>query len=289
MGVFGFGFGFQNPVRLSGGGVVYDTDYQAILDEATSQGMTLPSDAVKLLQNQLMIDIKAAANNGLASYKYGKVYNNNIDYGGSVPSDLGFDGLNWVNPALFQSSRVNTVTKTPKKGYAGDGATSYLTSGLEHQDLGVDDTGFCSVYFDVVEAGLAGDGFHQGANTQTMLSLPKFGGDAYIGVNGLDTKAIADGDRILFGGRITDGSGNGNLYLQIDNGALQTTAVAGLNTTLYARQVYELAVNDNDVLTKWYLNASISLGVKLFYVESEVNKASLYTALTTYISGINAL
>ena len=42
------------------GGTPYDTDYQAILDYATTQGYTLPSDSQKTLQNQLLVDLKAA-------------------------------------------------------------------------------------------------------------------------------------------------------------------------------------------------------------------------------------
>ena len=34
------------------GGSSYDADYQAILDYATTQSYTLPSDSQKLLQNQ---------------------------------------------------------------------------------------------------------------------------------------------------------------------------------------------------------------------------------------------
>jgi len=37
---------------------VPDSDYQAVLDYATTQGYTLPSASQQLLQNQLVVDLK---------------------------------------------------------------------------------------------------------------------------------------------------------------------------------------------------------------------------------------
>jgi hypothetical protein len=40
-------------------GVKYDSDYQAVLNYATTQGYTLPSASQQIIQNQLVIDLKA--------------------------------------------------------------------------------------------------------------------------------------------------------------------------------------------------------------------------------------
>ena len=46
--------------KFSGSCASFDATYQAILDYATAQGYTLPSDSQKLLQNQLVVDLKAS-------------------------------------------------------------------------------------------------------------------------------------------------------------------------------------------------------------------------------------
>lgn len=49
-------------------------------------------------------------------------------------------GLNWKNPATFALTSVNSPTFTIDRGYAGDGATSYLNTGWEAARDGVNIT-----------------------------------------------------------------------------------------------------------------------------------------------------
>ena len=52
----GFGFGL-NKHRFVGGGSDFDSDYQAVLDFATSEGITLPSTSQQELQNQVVLSL----------------------------------------------------------------------------------------------------------------------------------------------------------------------------------------------------------------------------------------
>ena len=52
----GFGFGLQYS-RLSGGGSGFDPTYQAVIDYANSESLTLPNSTIQGLQNDFMVSI----------------------------------------------------------------------------------------------------------------------------------------------------------------------------------------------------------------------------------------
>jgi hypothetical protein len=100
-------FGFR-----SNSGVSFDADYQAILDYATTQGYTLPSASQRILQNQLMIDLKAA---GIWS-KLGTfvmMANDSTDYR--------FAFIDWKR--LVDYSPISSIDSTyvQNRGFYGDG------------------------------------------------------------------------------------------------------------------------------------------------------------------------
>ncbi len=99
--------------KFSGGGVSYDATYQAILDYATSQGYTLPSDSQKLLQNQLVVDLKAS---GIWS---------KLDTFANFATDgnSNFALIDWKR--LTQYTAVNSPIFTPNQGFTG-GGTRYI-------------------------------------------------------------------------------------------------------------------------------------------------------------------
>jgi hypothetical protein len=70
----------------------FDTSYQAILDYATTNGITKPSASQQAIQNQLVLDLKS---NGLWDRRYA-IW---------IPANDGsaeFATLNWKNPALHR-------------------------------------------------------------------------------------------------------------------------------------------------------------------------------------------
>jgi hypothetical protein len=95
-------------------GFAYDTDYQAILDYATMQGYTLPSEAQRLKQNTLLIALKDA---GVWS-KLDTFVNFATD-GSSA-----FALIDWKR--LTQYTAVNSPTFTANEGFMGNGTSSYI-------------------------------------------------------------------------------------------------------------------------------------------------------------------
>lgn len=104
-------FGFRSN---TGGG--FDTDYQAVLDYATTQGYTLPSASQQALQNQLVVDLKDA---GIWS---------KLDtfYVFATDGDSDFASINWKDPNTFELDEVNSPAFTTNEGFEGDGVSAYL-------------------------------------------------------------------------------------------------------------------------------------------------------------------
>ena len=102
---------------LAGGGG-FDTDYQAVLDQASSLGYTAPSASQQTLQNTLVTDLKTA---GI----WDKL---DLFYCFATDGDSDYATLNWKTPASFQTTKVNSPTFTTNQGYQGDGSSSYLNT-----------------------------------------------------------------------------------------------------------------------------------------------------------------
>lgn len=96
----------------------FTTEYQAILNRATALGYTKPSAAQQVKQNQLIVDLKAA---GIWTQL-------DVFYVFATDGSSDFATLNWINPLLYQCSKVNSPTFTANQGFAGNGTTSNISS-----------------------------------------------------------------------------------------------------------------------------------------------------------------
>jgi hypothetical protein len=107
------------------GGSSYDADYQAILDYATTQSYTLPSDSQKLLQNQLVIDLKAG---GIWS---------KLDTFANFATDGSSDFalIDWKR--LTQYTAVNSPSFTTNQGFKGNGTSSHIDTNFNAFNDGV--------------------------------------------------------------------------------------------------------------------------------------------------------
>lgn len=104
---------------LSGGGLAYDPDYQAILDKATALGAGYehPSDSVKALQNQLMIDIKTLGVPALLN-----VFRCYAHDGGAK-----FGLINWIDPdAHLGTMDAGDLTWVSNSGFVSGNGTKYI-------------------------------------------------------------------------------------------------------------------------------------------------------------------
>lgn len=96
----------------------YDNEYQLILDRARILGYTLPSEAQRTKQNQLVINLKAAGIWSLLDILYIFATDGGTD----------FATINWKAPSSFQITKVNTPTFTNNEGFNFNGTTQYLNT-----------------------------------------------------------------------------------------------------------------------------------------------------------------
>ena len=114
--MLGLGLGISKHRKVGGG---FDAAYQAVLDEGTSNGYTLPSEAHQILQNQLVVDLKSLG-------VWDKM---DAFYSLAGSGDMDFSLINWISPGTY----TNTINSAPVKsasGIAFDGVDDYIDLGV---------------------------------------------------------------------------------------------------------------------------------------------------------------
>ncbi len=92
----------------------FDATYQAVIDYAITQGYTLPSAGQQDLQNQLVVDLKAAG-------VWSKLDAFSVF---ATDGDADFALVDWVR--LITQTAVNSPTFTANQGYKGDAVSAYI-------------------------------------------------------------------------------------------------------------------------------------------------------------------
>ena len=248
------------------GGTTYDEDYQAILDYATTQGFTLPSDEQKSIENQIMIDLKAS-----------NVWSKLDTFANfATDGDSNFALIDWKR--LLQYTAVNSPTFTANQGFTG-GGTSYINSnynpfsqavnfGLNNATIGAyirtappTPTGTKSVY---------GTG-----DTDGITLLPQFSSNCSIRLNATSGVGFASPDQV--GTWVVTRPTNSNTTVY-RNGVVWS--LSRLSTAISNRDIYLLRRND---ATPMIWDGQISFffaGASL----SEIEAKSLTGILDNYIN-----
>ena len=258
----------------SGGGVVYDTDYQAILDRATTLGYTLPSAGQQVAQNTLVLNLKSS---GVWSKLDAlKVY--------ATDGDSDYATINWITPTANQTIKVNAPTFTPDSGFNGNGSTSYLDEGYNPNVDGSNYQLTSSSYGFWLNSNEGNNtyifGGISGSNARTFIK-PRMTGNIVEG-------AISSSGTPLSGATVTDSSGlihlnrNGTTVAFYKNGSsiLSATNTAGALTNL---DMYSGATN-NSGTAAFYSPSVISM---VFFGDDLSSEASaFYNHFNTYITSI---
>jgi hypothetical protein len=105
----------------------FDANYQAVLNRAVALGYTLPSASQQIIQNNLVLSLKA----GSIWTKLDVLYIFANDGG----SDFGT--LNWKAPTLNQATLINSPTFTTNEGFMGNGTSSYVDTNFNPATQGV--------------------------------------------------------------------------------------------------------------------------------------------------------
>jgi hypothetical protein len=135
-----------------------DPDYKAILDYATTQGYTLPSASQRLLQEQLVIDLKNA---GIWS---------KLDTFAvfATDGDSDFALIDWKR--LTQYTAVNSPTFTTNDGFTGNGTSSYIDTNYTPSTQGVNYTSSDASFGVFWDKTSATTGYLSGSRTTSVVN-----------------------------------------------------------------------------------------------------------------------
>ena len=111
----GLGFGLNKSRKVAS----LDVSTQAVFNEATLQGYTLPSSSTQTYLNTLITTLKSI----------GAWDELDVLWVFATDGDSDFATLNLKAPTLFKCSPVNSPIFTSLEGFTGNGSTSYLTTG----------------------------------------------------------------------------------------------------------------------------------------------------------------
>jgi hypothetical protein len=103
-------------IQNAGNEIIFDADYQNIIDQAVSSTYTIPSAQQQLIQNQLVLDLKS---NSIWS-KLDALW---------IPANDGseeFGYLNWIAPTTFEVTQNGTVNFTSNRGVTANSTTDFL-------------------------------------------------------------------------------------------------------------------------------------------------------------------
>lgn len=242
--------------------LVFETQYQAILDSATNWGFTLPDAATQVAQNTFL---KALKDNLLWTEL-------DVIYVFAVDSE-DFSKINWKS---VDTLAVNgTMTFTEDAGWAGDGIDGYLATGKDVSAGGYAQ-GDASFIVDVNTAS-SSDVFDLGTSTNGLIFGANSSGSNYyfrMNTNSDDSFAHSGADTGFFHMNVL--SGTYNLYRNGTDLGLTFTQVNNTNPT---------GTLDLGRRISSYSDAQFSFcawGVSLTGVQA----GNLYTAWNTYKSGL---
>lgn len=106
----------KKKIWFLSGGFTPIAEYQAILDRATTLGYTKPSIVQQILDNALIITLKASGD-------WAKL---DVFYWFATDGSRQFASLNWKNPSLYQMVEISSVTFTTSFGFQSGGAAAAL-------------------------------------------------------------------------------------------------------------------------------------------------------------------
>ena len=258
--MLGLGLGLQKSRFIAGG---FDADYQAVLDYATTQGYTLPSESQRAVQNQLVVDLKAAG-------VWAKLDSFAVL---ATDGDEDFALVDWVR--LSNYTAVSSPTFTTNQGFQGDAVSAYLDS---NYNPSTDSNNFtqdsASIFSWVriastdVNAYLAGNlsirlrnvnSSNQRLNTSVDLPGADFSGTGFMHLNRTN-------------------STNTQAYV---NGSLQASSISATSSAL---DILPTRFLSTPSFGGRFTDAQISIGG--FGADLGSDALSLYNAVNSYISAL---
>ena len=253
----------------------YSTEYQAVLDRATTLGYTQPSTAQKKKQNTLIQDLKDAGIWDLLDVFYVFATDGSSD----------FATLNWKSPSANQATKVNSPTFTSNLGFTGNGTSSYLNTNWEPSTQGVNYTvneASCFTYLglDLAVSSTVSYGSNIGTPTRTITQTTRVPGDTlnFLLNTGAFT-SITNSNAIGFYHNKRTTSTAVQLFKNGASVASQSQAASGIPPL----NIFLLARNNNGTAGNFDANRMSVFGAGS---SLDTKESDLYTAWNTYFTSL---
>ena len=246
-----------------GGGDTFDTDYQAVLDQASSLGYTPPSAAQQTLQNTLVTDLKTAG-------VWDKL---DVFYVFATDGDSDYATLNWKTPTSFQTTKVNSPTFTTNQGFAGDGSSAYLDTNWNPSTQGINYTQNDACF-----------GVYRNNNINTSTRVM---GQGYLSSLREQSTTIQPINSLFAG--TSDSLNGGGIGLRILNRTTANDIAMIVDDTLEtATSSSDAIINNNmGILYRGDTNFSLSeVSLALAGANLVTQRTDLYNAINTYLTSI---
>ena len=247
----------------------YDADYQAVLNYATTQAYTLPTSSQKILQNQLVIDLKSAG-------VWDKL---DVFYLMATNADSNFASINWKSPNSFELTQVNSPSFIANEGFKGDGISSYLDTNynpsLDKINLSMNSS---SIGFWQYSPSLATNSVEIGADDGNRIQcLSKWGdGNSYLPINTTSfPSVVASNSNGLFQNNRTSSTNINQFVNGIQNGTNQSNS----STAIPNRSIAILSRNAASPFA--YSSRTLSMAFVGENLESEAY--DFYTSINSYM------
>jgi hypothetical protein len=258
-------FGF----RGAGEPFIPDADYQAVLTYATTQGYTLPSFGQRLLQNQLVIDLKAAG-----------IWNKLDSFGVfATNGSSDFALIDWKRLSLLTA--VNSPSFTTNEGFNSNGTSSYINSNYNPFIDGINYTQNSASLGVYLLSNPSGNFVYTGGYSDpSILTVLNPNRGAPLGrIN--DTAAFPT-TGLAATGLISQNRPNSTTRNIYGNGTLHQSG-ASVSTGVPNANYYILALNDNGPASLFTTEK-----VSMHYCASDLtpNQTDFATAMNTYINSL---
>jgi hypothetical protein len=248
--------------------IVFETEYQNILNYAIANSYPLPSYSQQLLQNTLVKDLKDNSIWSRLDLFYVFAQNS---------GNQNFGSLNWKNPsATYQIGFINSPIFDSNQGMRGDGVSAYLTTGFSPA---INGTGFtqndCSrfswVYTGSTDANKAID-VDSTATALDYMAIANAVGHRISSSNGLNSAF--------------DNTGIGNLKLI--SRTTSTNVLLRNGSTTATRTQTSTNLGGGITLLGRATGLNGNVGISIYGLGASMNTfdATLNTILTNYISSI---
>lgn len=276
------GFPKRNIVTTRG----YDM-YENVLKRANELIVDVPSLGVQTAQRKLARALMIAANNNINAYHDIYIVASNITFGGSIPTNLGFDGISWLNPDSYGLARTGANTKTANRGYSSNSNAPIQTL-FPHRFIPSVSDLFMYGYIWNVSQSNSGFGVFDLTETRSILIYPKWNNASFLGkaVGNINSSYPASAPLPT----IADGTNNGYCIYNRISGANIVTGFE-INGVVYGEQntspglglsLRNLALcGATSSLPSQQLQSCLILGYK-----SLVDTIALHNAVQTYLNEI---